>query len=144
MKARVAAKLRVEGEGDLVLVAHGDDVAVDAREHVDFWRGLLDEGRADEAHGEGAEALDFPRRREAAELAAVGVSDSGNIHCGKMYPLVVFDFLCQQQKPGTGAENRQTAVNQCLYLIEQIKLTQELSLYGAFAAGDDKPVKILF
>ena len=138
----------MESRHELIFLPCGDDLAVNGSQYLRVARHLGYIRRAYKGHGDLSDAAEFRFGVKAAKLSAVGVAHSTDIHCGKMQPLVVFDFFGKQQKSRTGAEYGQSRFNSFPQRLEQPQLAHQLALHGAFTAGDDKSVegclKVLF
>ena len=80
MYAGVVCQFGVEGTGELVMLAGGDDSTVDGGEDVYVVVCIGDIGGSDEGHGDVADTLEVVCGREATKLSAVGVTAGGNIH----------------------------------------------------------------
>ena len=78
MQPHVVTDFGMEGEGQLISIAYGGDMACRLGEDFDFGADLLYVGRADEVLAHRADVADLGLGDEAAELAAVGVAAHGD------------------------------------------------------------------
>lgn len=134
MQARVAADFRVEREGQLILVAHGGDMAIRLGEDFDAGADLLDIGSADEVLTHRADVADIRFGDEAAKLAAVGVAAHGDWQRFKAGALIIAQVLGQQDEAGTCREHGHALLDPRLDGREHAALHQELALDCALAA----------
>ena len=130
----------MERQRQLVLVAHGGDVAIRLGEHLDAGTDLLDVGRADEVLAHGADVADLGLGDEAAELAAVGIAAHGDRQGLKAGARVVAQVLGQQDEAGACREHGHALLDPRLDGCEHATLHQDLALDRALAARQHEAV----
>ena len=77
---------------------------------------------------------------EASELPAVGVALCGYVHHREVRSFSAVYRLCEQDKPRACPEYREPAADKPAQRLHESKLTKQLSLYSALAAGDYETV----
>lgn len=143
MQPRVVADFGMEGEGQLISIAHGGDMACRLGEDFDFGADLLDIGSADEVLTHRADVAYLGLGDEAAELAAVDVAAHGDRQRFKAGARVVAHVLGQQDEPGACREHGHALLDPRLDGREHAALHQELALDCALAARQHEAVGLL-
>lgn len=140
MQPRVVADFGMEGEGQLISIVYGGDMACRLGEDFDFGADLLDVGCSDEVLAHRADVADLCLCDEAAELAAVGVAAHGDGQRLKACALIVAQMLCQQDEPGARREYGHALLDPRLDGREHAALHQDLALDCALAARQHEAV----
>lgn len=122
----------MEGGDQLMTLTGSDDVAIDHREHLYPIAHRRDVRSADEGHRDGGTG-ELIGGVEAAELAAVGVAQHGDIHGAEVGGI-------EHDEAGTGAEHREPVLDGITDGLEQPEVAQQAQHGGALAAGDDEGI----
>jgi len=145
--ARVVAELGVEGGGHDSSLADGDGIFIFALGGEDFHAraDTFDLGSADENHLDWrlAELL-FDKSAfadGAVDLSAVGIAADGDVNCSEAFLSGIFNFICEQDGAGAGAE-RWLHTDELLQLLES-GFAEQLEERARLAAGDDQAVDFL-
>lgn len=141
MYARVGCQFGVEGAGEEIVLASGDDSTVDGGEYVYALVNRLDIRGTDKCHRDIAERAEGSGGREAGELSAVRIAAGGDTHGGKMRLFAACDGVGKQDQTGARAEGGQSFGDACAQWIQQIRFAKQFALDGAFATGEDKRVE---
>ena len=147
MEAGVFVEFGVEGYAELVVLAGGDDAAIDFGQGLGIAVHLNDAGGADKRQRHfTVDSGYLSLGSKAAELPAVGITLDKYIHgCQSRRALIVMDgkVVGQQNQAGAGAQDGHAFDNAGTKLIKHAKLGKQLALNGGLAAGEDQTVKVL-
>ena len=147
MEAGVFVEFGVEGYAELVVLAGGDDAAIDFGQGLGIAVHLNDAGRADKRQRHfTVDAGYLPLGSKAAELPAVGIALDEHIHgCQARRPLIVVGgkVARQQNQAGAGAQDGHAFSDTGTKLLEHAELGKQLPLNGGLAAGKYQTVKVL-
>ena len=134
----------MEGERQLLLVAHSRDMTICLGENFDTRTSRFDVRRADEVLAHHADMADFGLGDEAAELAAVGVAAHGDRQRLEARALIVAQMLCQEDEAGACREYRHALLDPRLDGCEHAAFHEQLALDRALAARQHEGVRLLF
>ncbi|MCU1433223.1 MAG: hypothetical protein JWP95_2328 [Actinotalea sp.] len=152
VQAQVAGDLRMEGRGEDVPLAHGDDptggrAVLDRGEGTGALPGLLDPRRADEDRVHRAlravrDPVDDEVRLEGGDLAAEGVAAHRDVEAaeGLLTLDPAGDPVGEQDHPGARAVGRQAGPDRVLEGLEEVEDVQQLVDRRRLPAGDDDAV----
>ncbi len=126
MEAGVFVEFGVEGYAELVVLAGGDDAAIDFGQGLGIAVHLNDAGRADKRQRHfTVDAGYLPLGSKAAELPAVGIALDEHIHgCQARRPLIVVGgkVARQQNQAGAGAQDGHAFSDTGTKLLEHAEL----------------------
>lgn len=100
--------------------------------------------RTDETHGDLFESGKRSSGVERTQLSAVGVAPDRNTESRQVNDGIIQELLCQEDRPGTSRHDGESIDDPGADFVEHIQFPQKFSLDGAFAAGEDQGIEILF
>lgn len=159
MEADIVAEFGVEGGGQEVTLADGDDGPLGAArvgrrqpclfggqagEDVHVGPNVIDDGGADEDGVEGgsAEGGNVDVGLEAVDLAAVGVATKADVQGAQGGVRKVGGPLGEDDQAGAGAPDRESGGDQLLKGLVKLEVQHEAAEAGALAARDDEAVEL--
>ncbi len=93
MDSQVVVQFRMERNGELILVPHGDDLVLDGRENLYVFACALYERGSDECHRDFPDSLKIFFGVKTPELPTVGIAFYSDGRCRKIRVTVVAQFL---------------------------------------------------
>ena len=137
----ICIQLRMEGHSKLVSTANRHNVPIHLSQHLRTCFCFFYIRSTDEGHGNLSDSGKFLYRMKTPKLPSIGISEHRNRQRTKIHVVIVGQLLCQQNKTGTGTEDRHAALDFFFQRIKHVKLPQKLSLDRALATRKHKTVK---
>ena len=109
MDSQVVVQFRMERNGELILVPHGDNLILNGRENLYVFACALYERGSDERHRDFSDSLEIFFGVETPKLPAVSVAFYSNGRCRKVRVTVVAQFFGEQYESCASPESRKSA-----------------------------------
>ncbi len=145
MDGLVAGQFGMKRCGKQVALLNQHRQAVGAAENAHPVAQPADDGSTDENHFDGmaAEFRTFAGADGAIDLPSVGVPLHSNIQQTEMFLRRRENFLCQENRPSAGPENRFAFTRKVADARSHAFGLEEFEHSGAFASGHDEAVNLL-